>query len=166
MSIENVEFYTDEMPEEYFLKNREERTDFSEGRSTDFSEELEALRNNHEALPEYFPEPYFAIHDSEGLAAIGMEPLDLETKLEYATMEGYSRQEAEEIYNEAVEVVSQLHQSPELEPHGDLIGNVWISEDRPVFIDPRGVPESTEEEQEWVMDDWWQLEWIKDSVKK
>lgn len=166
MAVEDINFYTDETPEEYFLKTREERTDFTEGRRTDFEEELQALRNSYEALPGYFPEPYFAVEDSEGLAAIGMEQLELDTKLEYATMEGYTQEEASGIYDEAVEVVETLHENPDLTPHGDLIGNVWISDERPVFVDPRGIPESFEEEQEWIQDDKWQMEWIKDSVKK
>ncbi|WP_414838351.1 hypothetical protein ACK3SF_03015 [Candidatus Nanosalina sp. VS9-1] len=166
MPFQNIVFYTEEVPEDYFLKRRDERTEFTSRRNTDFSEELEALRNNYEVLPDYFPEPYFAVEDETGLAAVGMERLDLDANLEYATMDGYAFEEAEAAFNEALEVVSELHQRPELEPHGDLIGNVFISDGSPVFIDPMGIPESKEEEQEWVMDDWWQMDWIHDGIKK
>jgi serine/threonine-protein kinase RIO1 len=165
MPFENITFHTGEVPDDHFLKRGDERTELTYRRNTDLTEEHEALKKNYEAFPEYFPEPYFAIEDETGLAAVGMERLDLETNLEYATMEGYTTEEAEAIYSEALEVVSQLHQRPDLEPHGDLIGNVFIADGSPVFIDPMGIPESREEEKQWVMDDEWQMDWIHDSIK-
>lgn len=166
MAFENIRFYSTEVSDDYILKTREERTEFTDGRSTPFEEELEALRNSYDQLPDHFPEPYFSIEDEQGLAAVGMERLNFETRLEYATMDGYTSEEAMNIYDQALDIVEELHSNPDLNPHGDLIGNVLIVDDSPVLIDPKGIPESTEEEQEWVMDDWWQMSWIKDGLKK
>jgi hypothetical protein len=148
-----------------FRKTAEQRTELEpsvSGRSTPIAEEWEALNTFYEAFPENFPEPY---RFDEGEGAIYMEQLELDTKLEYATVEGYTAEEAESLYRHVEEIIAEAHQDDDLAPHGDLIGNVWIDTcGRPVIFDPRGVPRDEREEQSWIEDDRWQLEWIADAI--
>jgi hypothetical protein len=148
-----------------FRKTAEQRTELEpsvSGRSTPIEEEWEALNIFYEAFPENFPEPYrFDEHER----AIYMKQLDLDTKLEYATLEGYTAEEAESLYWEVEAMVAEAHQDDKLVPHADLIGNVWIeSGGGPVVFDPRGIPRDVREEQRWIEEDRWQLEWIADAI--
>lgn len=148
-----------------FRKTAEQRTELepsANGRVTPIEEEWDALNTFYAAFPGSFPEPY---RFDEGEGAIYMEQLDLDTKLEYATVEGYTAEKAESLYMHVEEVIAEAHQDDDLTPHGDLIGNVWIDTcGRPVIFDPRGVPKDRQEEQSWIEDDRWQLERIADSV--
>lgn len=165
-----TEFYFEEIapmadrPDEVYTKEIEGRTEYTTDRATPFSEEWQALKNNYEVLPDHFPQPVNAVwNENDELLQYSMEELDFDARIEYAFDDGMDPATVENAYAALEEVVSVMHEHPELAPHGDLIGNTFIVDDTPVLIDPRGVPESQEEEQEWMQEDIWQLNWLRDN---
>lgn len=150
-----------------WFKSRENRTEFTYGRKTSIEEEWTALNRLYSAFPGYFPEPYNLSKDAGSVKGYEMEFLDLETKLEYTIMEDYSTTTVASFVKELEDVVYTINERPDLPPHGDLIGNVWItSEDSLKIIDPRGIPKDEVEETSWSREEQEQINWIKESLEQ
>lgn len=154
------------MPQIWF-KDSDDRTQFSDGRETSIEEEWTALNQLYGGFPNYFPEPYTPVENGEGLDGYEMEYLELETKLEYADADGYSEETISGFVEELENIIYSINQRPDLPPHGDLIGNVWITSDNSLkLIDPRGIPRDEIEKTSWIYDDQWQIEWIRESLEQ
>jgi len=151
---------------EVYVKTAKERTELTEGRKTSIEEELDALMmyNQKPEVAEYFPEPQQAIRNKDDeLIAYTMEVVNTDTRIEYA-LDDNPRTLVEHAFSELGDVVTKIHEDPELPPHADLIGNTFFDYGSPVIIDPRGVPESKTEEAEWKGEDDWQLDWLRNSA--
>lgn len=151
-------------PDQVYTKNVEERTNYSERRDTSFGEEWEALKRTHQVLPDYVPRPISAVwNEDDELQQYSMQFYDFDSRIEYALEDGFEEGVVENAYAELEEVVSMMHDHPDLVPHGDLIGNTFIVDGSPVLIDPRGIPQDDEEEEDWMGEDIWQLDWLKEN---
>ena len=157
----------DQRPDEAYTKNVEDRTTYSERRNTSFGEEWEALKRTHQVLPDYVPQPISAVwNEDDELQQYSMQQYDFDSRIEYALEDGFDPAMVEDAYAELEEVIAIIHDHDDLVPHGDLIGNTFIADGSPVLIDPRGIPQDDEEAEEWMEEDIWQLNWLKENGLK
>lgn len=162
--FEEIVMDMSERPDQAYTKQVENRTEYTEGRSTSFEEEWEALKTTHQVIPSYVPDPINAVRNEGGdLLQYSMEWMDFDSRIEYALEDGFDEDTVLNAYAELEEVISVMHQHPDLVPHGDLIGNTFIVDGSPVLIDPRGIPQDEEEHREWEEEDAWQFQWLKEN---
>lgn len=150
---------------EVYIKTAGDHTEVTNGRATTIEEELDALKkyNQNPEVSEYFPEPLQAIRNREqDLLAYTMEFVNTETPLEYS-LEEHPRALVEDAISDLEYVIQTIHEDPELPPHGNLIGNTFFDYGNPMIISPKGIPKSTAEENQWEVEDQWQLEWLEDN---
>ena len=151
-------------PEDTYRKQREDKIEYTDGRNTDFREELEALRRTHQVLPDYVPKPVSATrNEDQELQEYTVEQYDFDSRIEYALEDGFDQNTVESAFAELEEVISVMHHHPDLVPHGELIGNTFIDDGSPVLVNFRGIPQNEAEQQSWEEQDLHQFQWLKEN---
>ncbi len=147
------------MGEKTFYKSDSNRTAVDvQGSTYSIRDEWQALRRMYEACPEYVPEPLepewvdpSAPMWQRELSGYRMESFDEQIKLKDAVTDPDWVDEAGHYVDELAEVVDTLHRNSV--PHGDLYGNVSITEDGLKIYDPAGLPNDSRDETFMKKDD-------------